>query len=327
LTDRNGSFTISLDFELYWGMRDVVTLEAYKEHLQGVWEAIPRMLSLFEKYEIHATWATVGFLWHEDVTSLKAAYPARLPEYEEHSLSPYLYLESMNETECDTKDWKRMHVAKPLIDQIKKTPHQEIATHTYSHYYTREPAIIPEAFDADLKQAVNIAKDDGVKIDSLVFPRNQIDETSLQALQQNNITVYRGNPDHWAYREGETGKTFFQRLYRFADIYMNLSGYHTTLPKRGEKGLTELKSSIFFRPYHPKLSFLEKRKCKRVVDAMTYAASHGENFHLWWHPHNFGVNTEENMKNLEYILRHYQKLKKEYGMRSMTMRELGETDV
>jgi hypothetical protein len=43
-----GAFTISIDFELYWGVRDTRSLDAYREHLDGVRQAIPRMLGLFE---------------------------------------------------------------------------------------------------------------------------------------------------------------------------------------------------------------------------------------------------------------------------------------
>jgi GAF domain-containing protein len=42
-----GIFTISLDFELYWGVRDKVDLEAYRGSLLGAREAIPRLLDLF----------------------------------------------------------------------------------------------------------------------------------------------------------------------------------------------------------------------------------------------------------------------------------------
>ena len=353
---KTGSFTISLDFELYWGMRDVVTLDAYRENLLGVWDAVPQMLALFEKYNIHATWATVGFLWHEDLAGLKAACPEKLPEYENETLSPYGYLASF-ERECRTnvmrnrrlqsrhsacndetggakasgsleedgenETFNKMHFAKELIEKIRATPQQEIATHTYSHYYTREPRNVPEAFESDLKKAVETGRSDGVEIDSLVFPRNQIDVQSLHVLRKTGIKVYRGNPDHWAYREGETDKTFLQRAYRFADIYVNLSGEHTTLPKREQEGLTEVKSSMFLRPYSKRFAVLEKQKLKRIKDAMAEAAKKGENFHLWWHPHNFGVNLKENMKNLETLLQHYRELNEKYAMLSLTMRELG----
>jgi peptidoglycan/xylan/chitin deacetylase (PgdA/CDA1 family) len=347
LTEERGSFTISLDFELYWGMRDVVTLETYGEHLLGVWEAVPKMLALFETYGIHATWATVGFLWHEDFASLQKAFPERLPEYEDEALSPYAYLagnrrlqsrnhadsgkpggaeasDSGEENGDEAEMFNQMHFAKGLIEHIKATPYQEIATHTYSHYYTREPRIVPEAFAADLAQACMVAEEDGVQLHSLVFPRNQIDHSSLEVLRRAGLKVYRGNPDHWAYREGETDKTFWQRLYRFVDIYVDLSGSHTTLPKRKEEGVTEVKSSMFLRPYSKKFALLEGLKRRRLTQAMTEAAEKGENFHLWWHPHNFGVNLEENMANLEILLQHYQRLNEQYGMLSLTMKELGE---
>ena len=327
MTQKTGSLTISLDFELYWGMRDKVALEAYREHLLGVWEAIPRILELFEQYGIHATWATVGFLWHEDAASLKAALPQKLPAYADKALCPYVYLNELGEVESGSEDFKKMHFAKALIEQIKQAAHQELATHTYSHYYTREQAISFKAFAADLKMAMEVAKNDGVQLHSLVFPRNQIDKESLSVLKKVGIKMYRGNPEHWAYREGETDKTFLQRVYRFFDIYMNLSGDHTTLPQRDEAGLRELKSSMFLRPYSQKFAILETLKLRRVKNAMNTAARKGENFHLWWHPHNFGVNLSENIQNLEELLRHYQSLNQKYGMLSLTMQELGEAYV
>ncbi|MEA3490828.1 MAG: hypothetical protein U9R27_02920, partial [Campylobacterota bacterium] len=134
---------------------------------------------------------------------------------------------------------------------------------------------------------------------------------------------YRGNPKHWAYRDGEVEKTFLQRVYRFVDIYLNLSGSHVTLPRVDKQGLIEVKSSMFMRAYSRRFKFMEGMKIRRVKNAMTEAAQKGENFHLWWHPHNFGINQEENMANLEEILEHFDDLKQEYGMVSLTMQEQG----
>ena len=59
---KHGVFTISLDFELYWGMIDKKSIYDYKYNLHGVSNAIPKMLRVFCDNNIHATWATVGFL-------------------------------------------------------------------------------------------------------------------------------------------------------------------------------------------------------------------------------------------------------------------------
>src|SRR5579859_4252999 len=59
-----GAFVISLDFELHWGVRDHEPLDGpYRPNLLGARNAIPRLLEMFERYGISATWAIVGFLF------------------------------------------------------------------------------------------------------------------------------------------------------------------------------------------------------------------------------------------------------------------------
>mgnify|MGYP002640001487 CR=1 FL=1 len=86
--------------------------------------------------------------------------------------------------------------------------------------------------------------------------------------------------------------------------------------------IISLPSSRFLRPYHSKLSFLESLKVKRIVKSMKYAAKNNELFHLWWHPHNFGVDMDENFENLERIFKAYVDLKESYNFESTTMTEL-----
>jgi len=64
-----GTLLVSLDFELFWGMLDVCSLDAYQENVLGGRKAIPRLLELFEKYGIHVTWATVGLPLHSSLYS------------------------------------------------------------------------------------------------------------------------------------------------------------------------------------------------------------------------------------------------------------------
>jgi hypothetical protein len=55
---------------------------------------------------------------------------------------------------------------------------------------------------------------------------------------------------------------------------------------------------------------------------MTHAAQHNLTYHLWWHPHNFGVNQDENFAFLEKILEHYVVLRNKYNFQSVTMTNL-----
>lgn len=311
----SSTFIISLDFELYWGVRDKRSIEAYQQNLDGVYTAIPKILQLFAKHSIHATWATVGFLFFKDFDELQKHLPDVLPSYIKKELSAYSYIDGE-----DPKDLK-YHFARELIDTIKQIPSQEIASHTFSHFYTREQNSAKNSFESDAKAYEKLAKNEGIEIDSIVFPRNQIDHDDLKVLKEVGIKVYRGNPNHWAYKDGDIEKSFFKRVFRFIDIYLNISGYHTSLPKNHD-GLVEVKSSMFFRPYSKKFALLENLKLKRVKNAMTNAAKKKQNFHLWWHPHNFGTNQEQNLKNLEEILSHFEFLQKKYGMKSLNMKEL-----
>ena len=55
---------------------------------------------------------------------------------------------------------------------------------------------------------------------------------------------------------------------------------------------------------------------------MNHAAQKNEVYHLWWHPHNFGDNVEENFLFLEKILKHYRFLSDKHNFTSVTMEGL-----
>ena len=46
-TNNSGTFVISIDFELIWGVWDVTTKEKYGAHILGVQKVIPQLLTLF----------------------------------------------------------------------------------------------------------------------------------------------------------------------------------------------------------------------------------------------------------------------------------------
>lgn len=70
------------------------------------------------------------------------------------------------------------------------------------------------------------------------------------------------------------------------------------------------------------MRFLETFKLRRVKGQMRKAAKKGRIFHLWWHPHNIGINTDRNLQNIENLLKYYDFLRKKYGMESKNMLEL-----
>jgi peptidoglycan/xylan/chitin deacetylase (PgdA/CDA1 family) len=319
--DKTGALVISLDFELYWGVRDKKTLESYQENLLGVRQAIPALLELFRQYEIHATWAIVGFLFCQSREELSEAMPVILPAYSDPSLSPYEYLatEPIGANEIDDP----YHYGLSLIRLLQSYPHQRIGSHTHSHYYCLEPGQTAEAFASDLAAFAKVARRRGVTPKSIVFPRNQCNPAYLGLLAGSGLTSYRGNEQSWMYRSaGKEGESLIKRAARLADAYLNLSGHNSSAEVRyGEEGLVDIPSSRFLRPYVPSFHWLERMRLQRIVGDLTYAAQRNHLYHLWWHPENFGKHLEENLRFLERVLDHFSLLREQYGMKSLSMEE------
>lgn len=314
-----GAIIISLDFELNWGVHDVISLEQYKENLLGVREAIPQMLELFQRFDIHATWATVGMLYFESKIELLNYLPPLQPSYTNSNFSPYRKLDFVGEDEQQDP----FHYGRSLIKKIEKNPTQEIATHTFSHYYCLEKGQNIEEFESDLIAAIDVANANGHAIKSLVFPRNQTNRDYLQVCKEHSIQSFRGNEDSWVYRPSRFhSEGILKRMIRLLDSYINIFGHHTyPINKVDTEPIVNLPSSRFLRPYSTRLKIFESLRLRRIKKSITNAAQKGEVFHLWWHPHNFGKNIEENIQFLTEILELVSKLRDEYGFDSLSMGE------
>ncbi len=314
-----GSFVVSLDFELYWGMRDVVSLEDYRAHLEGVHEAVPRMLDVFEHYGVHATWATVGLVFAENQDEARAFAPQLRPAYVDGRLSPY---DALDQPGLDRDG--ACYFAPALVRKIAQTPHQELATHTFAHFYCGEPGQDEAQFEADLDAAVAIAKARDVRLRSLVFPRNQVNRDYLPVLPRKGIHAYRGVPRRWALERGRSRlDTLARRGVRLADNYLRLTGPRTA-PADAEGIPIDLPGTRFLRPVSARLRRLEPSREARIRDEMTAAAADRHTYHLWWHPHNFGRDPADNLAMLERLLEHARRLKYSHGWQSRTMAELAE---
>ncbi len=316
----HGTLTISLDFELYWGVRDKRSITQYEGNLRGVKNAVDQMLQVFGSNDVHATWATVGFLFFKDKEELKKYIPKHTPSYLLEKLSPYSYIQATEKLD------KEFHFAPEIIENIKNIKGQEIGTHTFSHYYCLEEGQSLIEFEEDIASAIKIAQKKGVAIKSLVFPRNQWNPQYLEVLAKYNLTSYRGNESTWMYQASDNeSQSKLQRAARLLDSYLNLTGFHTYDYKECLIGNPfNIPASRFLRPYSKKLAILDDLRLKRITSAMDDAAINKKIFHLWWHPHNFGVNTKENIDFLRKIISHYNGLKQKYGMKSLSMAEISE---
>lgn len=314
-----GKFIISLDFELIWGIFDIVDYKAKKQYLRQTREVIPEILKLFLEYEIHATWATVGMLFNENWEEWEGNIPSEIPNYKNKSLSAYRFGENIK-----SKTTEEFCFAPDLIKLIFETTGQEVATHTYSHYYCMAEGQTARNFDQDLAKAGFMAKKMKMDLKSLIFPRNQINPEYLHICKEHGIENVRSNPSSW-YWKNNLSEAFTTKISRSGDAYLPLG--HKTYPPGDlikKEGLPlEQKSSRFLRPVEGN-NVMRKLKLNRIKREITRAAKNNEVYHLWWHPHNFGEQPEKSLSDLQVILKHFKHCNEKYNFQSATMEKLGQ---
>src|ERR1700751_2310833 len=118
--------------------------------------------------------------------------------------------------------------------------------------------------------------------------------------------------------------TFAVRAPRLLDHYVSLFGSKVV---RWEEvlqpsGLCDVRSSMFLRPYSAQRKSFESIRLRRIGGGIRAAAEQRGIFHLWWHPHNFGANTKENLDFLRSVLEVFATYRQTHGMRSLSMIEV-----
>jgi peptidoglycan/xylan/chitin deacetylase (PgdA/CDA1 family) len=316
-----GIFTISLDFELHWGVFDKRGREERRRCYDNTLRLIPQMLELFAKHNAHVTWASVGSLFVRDVEEWNTYRPTIEPRYSDPKYSPYNWVASNGLS--NDKAWA--HFAPDLIGLIPQYPGQELGTHTFAHYYCMEPQNYPEAFAADLDAANQVAEKFDAKMLSLVFPRNQFNADYLKICYDKGIRTVRSNPDNWFWTPvPDGGGSLIRKVFRTGDGYIQMgkrTSYSLNSIKHTEGEPLQLPASRLLRSWSPKYKFANTLRLRRILQEMRSAAQNNECYHLWWHPENFGDYPGQNMHDLKIILDEYDVLKSKYGMTSWNMGE------
>lgn len=317
------SLIISLDYELMWGMIDIPNAKRYGQtNVANVHDAICEMLKLFEKYQVKVTFATVGMLMCRDVKEVLSIAPKLTPSYVNNELNPYgVYLDFVKHAKSS------LHFSPETVELLKDSKQIEIGTHTFCHYYCWEKGQTIDEFESDIKAAVEVADKKKIKVKSIVFPRNNVNIDYLSICCKYGITSYRGNALNFFGERKSWLQFVFRRVCRFLDTYFPITyrcSYKYAELNIIEGQLVNIPASRFFRPYNPQLCFLEPIRIFRIKKEIEKAAKLGEMYHLWWHPHNFGANMKENLRNLDNVLKHFSYCREKYGMQTYTMNELSE---
>ncbi|SOC37684.1 polysaccharide deacetylase [Salinicoccus kekensis] len=313
---KDGSFIISLDFELFWGYIDCESLEKHRARMQKTRRVVAELINVFEENDIKVTWSTVGMLMLESADDLKRLLrDVEVPDYEDAKLNNYNTFEALL-SHSEYSD--EVFFASELVEQLKASRYQTIGTHTFSHYYCLEKGQTNEDFRKDLSIAMAVAEKKDIGVESIVFPRNQYDAGTLALLRNYGIRSYRGNPDQFIYRTRPSDNLAI-RAGHLLDTYWNIAGHITHPVPETEDGLYNIKASRFLRPLTKRNMRFKKLQLRRIKNEMSHAAEHGLYYHLWWHPHNFSGLTDENISFLKEIINHFKNLNETYNFSSDSM--------
>jgi peptidoglycan/xylan/chitin deacetylase (PgdA/CDA1 family) len=315
-----GALVVSLDFELYWGMRDHVRRDspAFAD-LAASRQVVTDLAALFARRGIRATWATVGFLFASTGEELTGYLPAVRPRYRSPALDPYTETWGKDESSAPEQ------LAGSLVGMLAGTPGQEVASHTFSHFYCLEEGQHEADLRADLAAAQAIAHRHGTELTSLVLPRNQWNPRYARAVRESGFNCIRGPQPSWSHRaQRGDDQSAVTRAGRLVDTYAGVTPPPTTAwpAVRGDDGLADIPASAFLRPYSPRRRHLEPLRKRRLVTGMRDAARRRRIFHLWWHPHNFARHPDASFALLEQLLDEFDRLAAQEGMQSMSMRDV-----
>ncbi|OGZ27132.1 MAG: hypothetical protein A2365_00485 [Candidatus Nealsonbacteria bacterium RIFOXYB1_FULL_40_15] len=291
-------FVLSLDVELAWGTFDKNGLKKYSRHFKKTRNAIDSLLDLLKEYEIKATWAFVGHLFldrcdknHSDV--LRPFYSWYGKDW--HSLDPGTDIER-------DPFW----YGKDILLKVKNAwPKQEIATHTFSHVIMDEECA-EETARSQIKKCIELAEEEGIKIKSMVFPRNRVNHT--KALGELGIRTFRGYS-----KKKRLSRIIDQIFARTPDVF----------PLKSlvlHDNVLEIKESMFLTSYDGLRKLIPSGiRVLRAKRGIKKAASDNSMFHLWLHPFNLAGNPKL-LGDLEKIFI----LSKKHGLSSLTMGEAEE---
>ncbi len=281
-----GSLCISIDLELAWGIWDKPSHEYHERCAKLEGTIVERLVQIFERHEVAATWAIVGrLLERDDVASRTTAFGDRI--------------------------W----YAPALIERVAHAKtRQEIASHGHEHKYFGSTT--REQLRADLAAARSVHQRHGLAFDSFVFPRNDVNHLDL--LRDAGISVYRSVDDGWFIDVRD-------RFGRSAGRVANLLDKTLPIPPRSVKvskhdDLVELPSSMLLfgrkglrRVVHPSILV---RKAMLGLDA---AKRSGDTFHLWFHPSNFYYESEQQFEALERIVAYAARMRANHELDIRTM--------
>lgn len=293
-----GSFVVSLDAELAWGYHRYDDTPSERIGLgRDGWF---RLIELFDQYQIPATWAVVGHLFH---TSCEGHHP-------DHPVPEGWFAKDPGGVESKQGNW----FGSELIRAIHEADvDHEIGCHSYSHVVFGDSETSPETAAAELRACKRLAAQEGIDLDSFTFPRNEVGH--LKVLADHDFVAYRATkPAGWFEH------TPLSKPAKLVHILTRARRAPLVTPTIEEEGMVAIPASLHLftfegaarRVVSPIISQPVVDIAKKTIDAATRQDGV---FHLWFHPH--AVSTPANAERVRLILSYARERSESLDFRTM----------
>jgi len=304
-------FCLTLDTELYWGVFDKIPLERFQQICPDFRRVFSRLLEVFARRSIKATWAFVGHLflreyWGEGGKKHPQLIRPRTKRGKDR-LSPLPF---------GSVESQPYWYGADLVELIRSfAPKHEIGLHTFTHtIWSRK--LREEVAKSELEHGLKYAQKLGLELKSFVFPRNQ--ERFHHLLRDYGFIAYRGGED-WLDSHQLLGKP-----YRLAKQWLKLTP-RVSFPAEKIEGLWNIPASMFLPPISSIYQGLSlQARVIRAKKGIEKAVEKKAVFHLWFHPHNACEQTELFLLVLDNILKLVEREIQAGRMINLTMSELAE---
>jgi hypothetical protein len=272
-----GLFILSLDTEIAWGTYGAKKLTRSSDCFNRYRDYFPRLIELLDQYNIPATWAVVGHLFLDQCDG----HPDLPQPHYAWSSAPDSYRDP-----CSNLERAPWYYGPDIIAQIRaaKTQH-EIGTHTFTHVIAGDPAVTPTIWDAQLAASASIHAENGLPMQSIVFPQNKL--AYLDRLPVYGLIAYRGVEQRWYHSLPRPVKRAFHLVDRAFGFPPP-----TYDPSRLQVGeaLVNLPSSQFLMAYDGPRGLIPTRaRVRQAQTGLSRAVRLDHLYHLWFHPFNLGT--------------------------------------
>ena len=302
-----GVFTFSLDLELAWGTRKRANAAFMEPFLSGTREAVLRLLELFEEFNISGTWATVGALLLGNGDDSK-----RHPWLEGNDFADVPSGDTVSQP-----DW----YAEDIIHALRDcgVP-QDIGCHTLTHGFVNPEPEGRKQFREELIRSLQVFDEYGLeKPTSFIFPKAKMGH--FDVLAEVGFRSFRGPENKWF--ESLPGVRLPAAL-RLIDARL-ASCPRADIPQYHPAGLWMIPSSQFYSPFYNVGKYVSVRaRVKKAIKGLHHACENKGVYHLWTHPFNLGVRTDELLAGLREIFTEADVLQKKGQLEILSMKDLAE---